>query len=444
MLRAVASSLLCSAAWSVGGRQLAPTAAWATLGGAGACGARSLTAQAAPVDAHAHHAGGGGSSSSEEELAEFREGVRTFAQDFVAPHAAEIDRLNSYPSGFEFWRTAGEWGLHGITVPTEHGGLGLGYLHHCIAMEELSRASGSVALSYGAHSNLCINQLVRNANREQLAKYLPKLLSGEHVGALAMSEPNAGSDVVSMRCRAEKKDGYYVLNGSKMWITNGPIASTLIVYAKTQPEAGSQGITAFIIERGMKGFSTAQKLDKLGMRGSDTCELLFENCEVPEENVLGRENQGVYVLMSGLDYERLVLSAGPLGIMQACLDTVLPYCHERTQFGQCIGEFQLIQGKLADMYAATQATRSFVYQAARDADAGRANRKDCAAVILYAAENATRMALDAIQILGGNGYVNEYPTGRYLRDAKLYEIGAGTSEIRRILIGRELFKEAAP
>ncbi|KAI7841634.1 hypothetical protein COHA_004654 [Chlorella ohadii] len=434
MLRTAASSLLGSAAWTAAARQLAPAAACAALGGAGA---RTLTAQAAPVDAH--HP-----SSSEEELAEFREGVRTFAQDFVAPHAAEIDRLNGYPSGFEFWRQAGEWGLHGVTVPTEHGGLGLGYLHHCIAMEELSRASGSVALSYGAHSNLCINQLVRNANQQQLAKYLPKLLLGEHVGALAMSEPNAGSDVVSMRCRAEKKDGYYVLNGSKMWITNGPIASTLIVYAKTRPEAGSQGITAFIIERGMKGFSTAQKLDKLGMRGSDTCELLFEDCEVPDENVLGRENQGVYVLMSGLDYERLVLSAGPLGIMQACLDTVLPYCHERTQFGQRIGEFQLIQGKLADMYAATQATRAFVHQAARDADAGRANRKDCAAVILYAAENATRMALDAIQILGGNGYVNEYPTGRYLRDAKLYEIGAGTSEIRRILIGRELFKESAP
>ncbi|KAL4444700.1 hypothetical protein ABPG77_002517 [Micractinium sp. CCAP 211/92] len=379
-----------------------------------------------------------------EELEEFRESVRQFAADLVAPHAAEIDRLNAYPPEFDFWHRAGEWGLHGITVPAELGGLGLGYLQHCIAMEELSRASGSVALSYGAHSNLCISQLVRHANPQQLAKYLPKLLTGEHVGALAMSEPNAGSDVVSMRCRADKKDGYYVLNGTKMWITNGPIASTLIVYAKTDTAAGPHGITAFIVEKGMPGFSTAQKLDKLGMRGSDTCELLFENCEVPEENVLGEEHKGVYVLMSGLDYERLVLSAGPLGIMQACMDTVLPYVHERKQFGKPIGEFQLIQGKLADMYTTTQATRSFIYATAAAADAGHANRKDCAAVILYAAEHATRMALDAIQILGGNGYINEYPTGRLLRDAKLYEIGAGTSEIRRMLIGRELFKESAP
>ncbi|KAI7846407.1 hypothetical protein COHA_000117 [Chlorella ohadii] len=401
MLRAAAASLLGSATWAAGARHFAPAAAWAALSG------RPLTAQPAPADAPDHQSGAG-SGPNEAELAEFREGVRTFAREVVAPHAAEIDSLNGYPPGFEFWRTAGDMGLH-------------------------------VALSYGAHTNLCINQLVRNANRQQLAKYLPKLLSGEHVGALAMSEPNAGSDVVSMRCRAEKKDGYYVLNGSKMWITNGPIASTLIVYAKTQPDAGARGITAFIIERGMKGFSTAQKLDKLGMRGSDTCELLFDNCEVPEENVLGRENQGVYVLMSGLDYERL-----------ACLDTVLPYCRERTQFGKPIGEFQLVQGKLADMYAATQATRALVYATAREADAGkwggkscRANRKDCAAAILYAAENATRAALNSIQLLGGNGYTNEYPTGRFLRDAKLYEIGAGTSEIRRILIGRELSKEPA-
>ncbi|PSC68944.1 Isovaleryl-dehydrogenase [Micractinium conductrix] len=380
----------------------------------------------------------------EEELAEFRESVRTFAQDFVAPHAAEIDSLNAYPPGFEFWRRAGEWGLHGVTVPAERGGLGLGYLHHCIAMEELSRASGSVALSYGAHSNLCVSQLTRHANQQQLDRFLPKLLTGEHVGALAMSEPNAGSDVVSMRCRAEKRGDRYVLNGTKMRITNGPIANTLIVYAKTAPEAGAKGITAFIVEKGMQGFSTAQKLDKLGMRGSDTCELLFENCEVPVENVLGAEGKGVYVLMSGLDYERLVLAAGPLGLMQACMDVVLPYVHERQQFGKKIGEFQLIQAKLADMYTTTQAARSFVYATAAAADAGRANRKDCAAVILYAAEAATRMALDAIQILGGNGYINEYPTGRLLRDAKLYEIGAGTSEIRRMLIGRELFKETGP
>ncbi|CAL8470670.1 g10212 [Coccomyxa elongata] len=334
-------------------------------------------------------------------------------------------------------------GLHGITVPAEFGGLGMGYQQHCIAMEEISRASGSVALSYGAHSNLCINQIVRNATEQQKEKYIPKLLTGEHVGALAMSEPGAGSDVVSMRTRADKIDGGFVLNGTKMWCTNGTVANTLVVYAKSAPDQGPHGITAFLIEKGMKGFRTAQKLDKLGMRGSDTCELVFENCEVPEENVLGQVNQGVYVLMSGLDYERLVLSAGPLGLMQAAMDVVLPYIHERKQFGQKIGEFQLIQGKIADMYTATAATRAFVYRTAQDADAGRANRKDCAAVILYAAETATRMALDAIQILGGNGYINEYPTGRLLRDAKLYEIGAGTSEIRRMLIGRELFKEHA-
>ncbi|KAK9828856.1 hypothetical protein WJX72_002418 [[Myrmecia] bisecta] len=382
-------------------------------------------------------------SSNQDQREEFRETVREFAQRSVAPHAAEIDRTNAFPANIDLWQAIGEFGLHGVTVPSEYGGLDMGYSEHCIAMEELSRASGSVALSYGAHSNLCINQLVRNANEAQKRKYLPKLLTGEHVGALSMSEAGSGSDVVSLRTRADKRDGCYVLNGTKMWCTNGTIAQTLIVYAKTEPEKGPHGITAFVIEKGMKGFSTAQKLDKLGMRGSDTCELLFENCEVPEENVLGEVNKGVYVLMSGLDYERLVLSAGPLGLMQACLDTVLPYVHERKQFGQKIGEFQLIQGKLADMYTVTQATRSFVYRTAEQADQGNANRKDCAAVILYAAEHATRMALDAIQILGGNGYINEYPTGRLLRDAKLYEIGAGTSEIRRMLIGRELFKEHA-
>ena len=379
-------------------------------------------------------------STNDDQVEEFRDTVRSFAQTLVAPHAADIDKNNSFPKDVNLWTAMGDFGLHGITVPVEHGGLGLGYLYHCIAMEEISRASGSVALSYGAHSNLCINQLVRNASPAQLDRYLPKLLTGEHVGALAMSEPGAGSDVVSMRLRAEKKDGVYVLNVNKMWITNGPIANTLIVYAKTEPEKGSHGITAFIIEKGFKGFSTAQKLDKLGMRGSDTCELVFENCEVPEENVLGEVNKGVYVLMSGLDYERLVLSAGPLGLMQACLDTVVPYAKERKQFNKPIGEFQLVQGKLADMYATTKATRAFVYDVARQADAGKADNKDCAAVILYAAERATHAAFDAIQILGGNGYINEYPTGRLLRDAKLYEIGAGTSEIRRLIIGRELMK----
>lgn len=377
------------------------------------------------------------------EALEFRELVRDFAQLVVAPHAADIDKSNAFPNTVNLWTELGQMGLHGITVPAEFGGLGMGYQEHCIAMEEISRASGSVALSYGAHSNLCINQIIRNATEQQKEKYIPKLLTGEHVGALAMSEPGAGSDVVSMRTRADKVDGGFLLNGTKMWCTNGTVANTLVVYAKSAPDQGAHGITAFLIEKGMKGFRTAQKLDKLGMRGSDTCELVFENCEVPEENVLGQVNQGVYVLMSGLDYERLVLSAGPLGLMQAALDVVLPYIHERKQFGQKIGEFQLIQGKIADMYTATAATRAFVYRTAQDADAGRANRKDCAAVILYAAETATRMALDAIQILGGNGYINEYPTGRLLRDAKLYEIGAGTSEIRRMLIGRELFKEHA-
>uniref|UniRef100_A0A1D2ABN2 Isovaleryl-CoA dehydrogenase, mitochondrial n=1 Tax=Auxenochlorella protothecoides TaxID=3075 RepID=A0A1D2ABN2_AUXPR len=375
---------------------------------------------------------------------EFRESVRSFAQEVIAPHAAEIDASNSFPKGVNLWKAMGDMGLHGITVPVEDGGLGLGYLYHCIAMEELSRASGAVALSYGAHSNLCINQLVRNASPAQKARYLPDLIAGDAIGSLAMSEPGAGSDVVSMRLRADRQpDGAFLLNGSKMWITNGPSASTLIVYAKTDAEAGPQGITAFIVERGMPGFTTAQKLDKLGMRGSDTCELLFENCRVPAENVMGEVNKGVYVLMSGLDLERLVLSAGPLGLMQACMDTVLPYVRERKQFGKAIGEFQLIQGKLADMYATSRATRAFIYATAAAADAGHVSRKDCAAVILYAAEAATRMALDGIQILGGNGYVNEYPTGRLLRDAKLYEIGAGTSEIRRMLIGRELFKDGA-
>lgn len=380
------------------------------------------------------------SSRSEGHIEEFRNTIRTFAQGFIAPYAASIDHNASFPKEVNLWTAMGEFGLHGITVPLAHGGLGLGYLHHCIAMEELSRASGSVALSYGAHSNLCINQLVRHASPQQMEEYLPKLLTGEHVGALAMSEPGAGSDVVSMRLKAEKRGNKYILNGSKLWITNGPIANTLIVYAKTEPEMGSHGITAFIIEKDMPGFNTAQKLDKLGMRGSDTCELVFENCEVPEENILGEVNKGVYVLMSGLDYERLVLSAGPLGILQACLDTAVPYAKERKQFGKPIGEFQLIQGKLADMYTAAKATRAFVYETARQADAGTADRKDCAAVILYAAERATHAALDTIQILGGNGYINDYPAGRLLRDAKLYEIGAGTSEIRRLLIGRELVR----
>ena len=335
----------------------------------------------------------------------------------------------------------GALGLLGLTVEEEFGGSGMGYVEHCVAMEEVSRASAAVGLSYGAHSNLCVNQIRLNGSDEQKRRYLPKLISGEHVGALAMSEPGAGSDVVSMRTRAEKKGDRYVLNGSKMWITNGPDAETLVVYAKTDPAAGPKGITAFLIEKGFEGFSTAQKLDKLGMRGSSTCELVFQDCEVPEENVLGRVGGGVAVLMSGLDYERLVLAGGPLGIMQACLDTVVPYVHEREQFGQPIGEFQIMQAKLADMYVGTNAAKSYVYAVAKACDRGEVTRKDAAGAILYAAEKATWMALQAIQCLGGNGYINEYPTGRLLRDAKLYEIGAGTSEIRRMLIGRELFKE---
>ena len=370
-----------------------------------------------------------------------RETVRGFAADRIAPIADEVDRSNTFPR--HLWPEMGALGLHGITVEEEDGGSGLGYLEHCIAMEEVSRASASVGLSYGAHSNLCINQIRRNGTAEQKRRYLPKLISGEHVGALAMSEPGAGSDVVSMRTRADRRGDRYVLNGSKMWITNGPIAETLVVYAKTNPEAGPRGITAFLIEQGMPGFTTAQKLDKLGMRGSDTGELVFEDCEVPEENILGKLDGGVRVLMSGLDYERAVLAAGPLGIMQACLDVVLPYVHERKQFGQPIGTFQLMQGKLADMYVTLNACRAYVYAVAKACDRGQTTREDAAGAILYAAEKATQVALDAIQCLGGNGYINDYPTGRFLRDAKLYEIGAGTSEIRRMLIGRELFGKSA-
>ena len=370
-----------------------------------------------------------------------RESARRFSDKEIAPRAAAIDRENQFPR--DLWPKMGELGLHGITAPEEYGGLGLGYLEHCVAIEEVSRGSASVGLSYGAHSNLCINQIVRNGDAAQKAHYLPKLVSGEHVGALAMSEPGSGSDVVSMMTRAEKKGDRYVLNGSKMWITNGPVAETLVVYAKTDPAAGPRGITAFIIEKGMKGFSTAQKLDKLGMRGSDTAELVFDNCEVPEENVLGQVGGGVNVLMSGLDYERAVLAAGPLGIMQACMDVVLPYVHERKQFGQPIGSFQLVQGKVADMYTTMNASRAYVYAVAKACDRGETTREDAAGAILYAAEKATQCALDAIQLLGGNGYINDYPTGRLLRDAKLYEIGAGTSEIRRMLIGRELFEKSA-
>jgi isovaleryl-CoA dehydrogenase len=368
-----------------------------------------------------------------------RESVRGFAQDKIAPRAEEIDRTNQFPR--DLWPQMGELGLHGITVEEEFGGAGLGYLEHVVAMEEISRASASVGLSYGAHSNLCVNQIRRNGNADQKRRYLPKLVSGEHVGALAMSEPGSGSDVVSMRTRAEKRGDRYVLTGNKMWITNGTIAETLVVYAKTDPEAGSRGISAFLIEKGMKGFSTHQKLDKLGMRGSDTCELVFEDCEVPEENVLGQVGRGVSVLMSGLDYERAVLAAGPLGIMQACLDVVMPYVHERKQFGKAIGEFQLVQGKVADMYVEMNAAKAYVYAVAKACDRGETTREDAAGAILYAAEKATKSALDAIQLLGGNGYINDYPTGRLLRDAKLYEIGAGTSEIRRMLIGRELFEK---
>ena len=368
-----------------------------------------------------------------------RDTVHAFAQEKIAPRAEEIDKTNQFPR--DLWTEMGALGLHGMTVDEEHGGTGLGYLEHCIAVEEVSRASASVGLSYGAHSNLCVNQISRNGNEAQKRKYLPKLISGEHVGALAMSEPGSGSDVVSMRTRADKKGDAYVLNGNKMWITNGPIAETLVVYAKTDPEAGPRGITAFLIEKGMKGFSTHQKLDKLGMRGSDTCELVFQDCEVPEENVLGTVGRGVNVLMSGLDYERVVLAAGPLGIMQAALDVVMPYVHERKQFGQSIGEFQLVQGKVADMYVALNSCRAYVYAVAKACDRGETTREDAAGAILIAAEKATQVALDAIQLLGGNGYINDYPTGRLLRDAKLYEIGAGTSEIRRMLIGRELFNK---
>ena len=365
--------------------------------------------------------------------------VQQFAADDIAPRAADIDRENRFPP--ELWRRMGDIGLLGITVEEEYGGTAMGYLAHVVAMEEISRASASVGLSYGAHSNLCVNQIRRNGSVAQKKKYLPKLVSGEHVGALAMSEPGAGSDVVSMRLSADRRGDHFVLNGNKMWITNGPDADTLVVYAKTDSAAGPRGITAFLIEKGMKGYSTAQKLDKLGMRGSNTCELVFQDCEVPEENVLSEEGRGVNVLMSGLDYERAVLAGGPLGIMDACMDIVLPYVHERQQFGQPIGEFQLMQGKVADMYATMNACKAYVYAVAQACDRGEMARKDAAGAILYAAEKATWMAGEAIQALGGNGYINDYATGRLWRDAKLYEIGAGTSEIRRMLIGRELFNE---
>ena len=368
-----------------------------------------------------------------------RETVSRFSQDRIAPRAAQIDESNTFPR--DLWPELGQLGLLGVTVDEKWGGAGLGYLEHCVAMEEISRASGSVGLSYGAHSNLCVNQINRNGSEAQKKTYLPKLISGEHVGALAMSEPGSGSDVVSMRTRADKKGDRYILNGSKMWITNGPIAETLVIYAKTDATAGARGMTAFIVENGFKGFSTAQKLDKLGMRGSDTGELVFDDCEVPEENVLGAVGNGVNVLMSGLDYERVVLSAGPLGLMQACLDLVIPYVHDRKQFGQSIGRFQLIQAKLADMYVGMNAARAYVYAVAKACDAGRTTREDAAGAILFASEKATQLALEAIQCLGGNGYINEFPAGRLLRDAKLYEIGAGTSEIRRMLIGRELFEK---
>ncbi|MBV9970583.1 MAG: isovaleryl-CoA dehydrogenase [Xanthobacteraceae bacterium] len=374
------------------------------------------------------------------DLDQLRATVQDFSRDKIAPRAAEIDRDNVFPR--DLWPQMGELGLHGITVEEEWGGSGLGYLAHCVAMEEVSRASASVGLSYGAHSNLCVNQIRRNGSDEQKRRYLPKLISGAHVGALAMSEPNAGSDVVSMRTRADRKGDRYVLNGAKMWITNGPVADTMVVYAKTDRTAGARGITAFIVEKDFPGFRPAQKLDKLGMRGSDTSEIVLTDCEVPEENVLGAVGNGVNVLMSGLDYERLVLAAGPLGIMQACLDLVIPYVHERQQFGQPIGRFQLIQAKLADMYVTANAARSYVYTVARACDDGRVTREDAAGAILYAAERATWMTLETIQCLGGNGYINDFPAGRLLRDAKLYEIGAGTSEIRRMLIGREIYEKS--
>ncbi len=374
-----------------------------------------------------------------DDIEALRDMVHRFAQEKIAPRAAEIDETNSFP--VDLWPELGALGLLGVTADEDYGGSGMGYLAHVVAMEEISRASASVGLSYGAHSNLCVNQINRHGTAEQKAKYLPKLCSGEHVGALAMSEPGAGSDVVSMKLAAEKRNDRYILNGNKMWITNGPDAQTLVVYAKTDPAAGPRGITAFLIENDMTGFSTAQKLDKLGMRGSNTCELVFEDCEVPYENVLGEEGGGVEVLMSGLDYERVVLAGGPLGIMAAAMDAVIPYVHEREQFGKPIGEFQLMQGKLADMYTTMNACRAYVYAVAAACDRGETARKDAAGCILYAAEKATQVALEAIQCLGGNGYINEYPTGRLLRDAKLYEIGAGTSEIRRMLIGREMFAE---
>ena len=375
-----------------------------------------------------------------ETLDMLRDSVHQFAQAELAPRAAQIDRDNEFP--MDMWRKFGDMGLLGMTVKEEYGGTDMGYLAHVLAMEEISRASASVGLSYGAHSNLCVNQIHKNGSEAQKHKYLPKLCSGEHIGALAMSEPNAGSDVVSMRLRAEKRGDRYVLNGSKTWITNGPDANTYVIYAKTDLDKGPHGITAFIVERDWKGFSRGNKFDKLGMRGSNTCELFFDDVEVPQENVLGVENGGVKVLMSGLDYERVVLAGGPTGIMQACLDVVVPYIHDRKQFGQSIGEFQFIQGKVADMYTQLNASRAYLYAVAQACDRGETTRKDAAGVILYTAENATQMALQAIQILGGNGYINEFPTGRLLRDAKLYEIGAGTSEIRRMLIGRELFNES--
>lgn len=375
-----------------------------------------------------------------EDIEMLRDQVYQFAQNEIAPLAEQADADNQFPN--QLWTKLGDMGLLGVTVSEQYGGSDMGYLAHTIAMEEVSRASGGIGLSYGAHSNLCVNQIFKNGNDAQREKYLPKLVSGEHIGALAMSEPNAGSDVVSMKLKAEKRGDKYILNGNKMWITNGPDAHTFVIYAKTAPNAGPRGITAFIVERDFPGFSRAQKLDKLGMRSSNTCELVFEDCEVPAENILGKEGEGVRVLMSGLDYERLVLSGGPLGIMQSCMDIVVPYIHDRQQFGQSIGQFQLVQGKVADMYTQMNAARAYVYTVAQSCDRGETTRKDAAGAILYSAELATKMALDAIQLLGGNGYINEYPTGRLLRDAKLYEIGAGTSEIRRMLIGRELFNES--